>query len=128
MSLEGFTTEELATYMKRLFIAENKGRGDLLELATLPLDLLEECHYAIKMIMQAIRNKSEWLSTICANYFTEESLETMNWTVQEYVAELSRRNTRCRGRNEALEAEMMELFQPEEEELVADPCVDVPHI
>ena len=49
----------------------------------------------------------------------------MNWTVQEYVAELRRRNNRCRGRNEALEAVMMELFPPDEEELVADPCVVV---
>ena len=49
----------------------------------------------------------------------------MNWTVQEYVAELCRRNKRCQGRNEALEAEMMELFPPDEEELVADPCVVV---
>ena len=32
---------------------------DLLDLLTLPLDLLEECHYAIGLIWQAIKNKSE---------------------------------------------------------------------
>lgn len=51
--------------------------------------------------------------------------EVMNWSVVDYLAELGRRNKRCRGTNAALELEMLRLFPPPESELISAPCVVV---
>jgi hypothetical protein len=43
----------------------------------------------------------------------------------DYLAELRRRNKRCRGTNERLEREMLRMFPPLESELVSAPSVVV---
>jgi hypothetical protein len=49
----------------------------------------------------------------------------MNWSIVDYLAELGRRNKRCRGMNEQLERAMLRLFPPPESELISEPCVVV---
>jgi len=49
----------------------------------------------------------------------------MNWSIVDYLAELGRRNRRCRGTNEQLERELLRLFPPPESELISEPCVVV---
>jgi hypothetical protein len=61
------TTPEIAFYMKSIFLAELSGSVDKLQMPNFPLDLLEDCNFAIKLLSRAVRNKSEasFLSTIC---------------------------------------------------------------
>jgi hypothetical protein len=53
-------TEEISTYLKHLFIAELRGKGEI-NMPNWPqaLDLLEECHYAVKLLVEATKNQSE---------------------------------------------------------------------
>ena len=53
------TTHEVAAYMKKRFIAELKGSAGEVQLPRFPLDLLEECNFAIKLLVKATRNQSE---------------------------------------------------------------------
>jgi hypothetical protein len=51
--------------------------------------------------------------------------EVVSWSIVDYLAELGRRNKRCRGTNEELERELLRLFPPLDSELVCAPCVVV---
>lgn len=54
-------TANLATYVQAVFRKEMGGMDDKLTMpTTFSLDLLEECHYAVRVIARAIRNQSEW--------------------------------------------------------------------
>jgi hypothetical protein len=54
--------EEVAGYMEQLFIAES--RGENIEMPRWPLDLLEECGYAVKMLIKAAQNQSEFFEIL----------------------------------------------------------------
>jgi len=53
------TTQEIADYMKATFIAELTGSAEKLQMPRFPLDLLEECNFATKLVLKAVRNKSK---------------------------------------------------------------------
>ena len=54
------TTQQIASYMKSRFIAELRGATDKLQMPRFPLDLLEECNFAIKLLVKASKNQSKW--------------------------------------------------------------------
>lgn len=89
-----------------------------------PLELLEECNFAAKLLLKAARNQSKSNFMFNLNEFTVVP-EVMSWSVIDYLAELSRRNKRCRGRNEQQERELLRLFPPPTSALVSAPCVAV---
>jgi hypothetical protein len=64
-------TATLSAYIRALFVKEMGERTDNLEMPrTISLDILEECHYAIKLVVRAIKNQSrsiDYLSIICSN-------------------------------------------------------------
>jgi hypothetical protein len=45
--------------MKSRFIAELTGSVEKLQMPKLALDLLEECNFASKLLLRAVRNKSK---------------------------------------------------------------------
>ena len=52
-------TKEIAAYMRRLYNAELQGKDD----GPLPewsIDLLEDCRYAVMVILKAVKNESQW--------------------------------------------------------------------
>lgn len=51
-------TIEIATYLRRLFTAELESKGEDVPLPDWPIDLLEECHYSIKVMIAAVQNQS----------------------------------------------------------------------
>lgn len=53
------TTHEVANYMKKLFAAELKGCAEEVPLPRFPLELLEECNFAMKLLVRASRNQSK---------------------------------------------------------------------
>lgn len=53
-------TEAVATYLKALFIAELNSSHDDLGMPKWSLDLLEDCHWAVKVMARAWRNQSEF--------------------------------------------------------------------
>lgn len=52
-------TKEIATYLRRLYTAEVLSTGENVPFPNLPIDMLEECRYAAKVIAQAVANESE---------------------------------------------------------------------
>jgi hypothetical protein len=50
-------TESVALYMRKLLAAE-LGNGGTVEIPDWPLNFLEELHFTIKLVKQAIENKS----------------------------------------------------------------------
>src|SRR5260221_1615540 len=57
-------TENIAAYMKAVFVAKLRGNAENVPLPNWSLgqlDLLEECNYASKIMVQATRNLSECL-------------------------------------------------------------------
>ena len=61
------TTQQIASYMKSRFIAELTGSVEKLQMPRFPLDLLEECNFASKLLLRAVRNKSKspFMSSVC---------------------------------------------------------------
>ena len=53
------TTEQIAFYMGARFIAELRGSVEEIQMPRFPLDLLEECNFAIKLLVKASRNQSK---------------------------------------------------------------------
>ena len=51
-------TREIAAYMHLLYEAELQGKDDI-PLPNWSLDLLEDCRYAVKVILKALRNESQ---------------------------------------------------------------------
>ena len=51
-------TREIPTYMHLLYEAELQGKDDI-PLPNWSLDLLEDCQYAVKVILKALRNESQ---------------------------------------------------------------------
>lgn len=58
------TTQQIASYMKSRFIAELRGATEQLQMPRFPLDLLEECNFATKLLVKASRNQSKWKTYI----------------------------------------------------------------
>jgi len=54
------TTEEIASYIKMALTAEWNGNLDNIELPKFPLDLLEECNFAVTQLIQAFQNQSNF--------------------------------------------------------------------
>jgi hypothetical protein len=54
------TTHEIALYMQSRFSAELTGSVDKLQMPRFPLDLLEECNFAARLLVRAARNQSKW--------------------------------------------------------------------
>lgn len=58
-------TAHLSAYMRSLFVKEMGGNTCELKMPkTLSLDLLEECHYAVRLVIRAIGNQSESLDVL----------------------------------------------------------------
>ena len=56
------TAEEIATYLKLLFANELKGNIENISMpSNFPLDLLEECHYTVRLLVEAVKHPSRWL-------------------------------------------------------------------
>lgn len=59
-SLYGLSkTEEVAAYVKRLFVSELQRKGEEVQMPNWDLDFLQEIHYAVKMLLIAVRNQSK---------------------------------------------------------------------
>ena len=125
MSRESINTaEEIATYLKLLFRKELHGQQEEIPIPTFSIDLLEECHYEVRQLVQAAKKTSKhWL--YCNLIDSKLGAEKMNWSAKDYVAEVGRRYKQCRGRNEDMEAELLRLFPAGEEEFASSPCVVV---
>ena len=54
-------TKEVAAYMRQLYNAELQGKDDV-PLPHWSIDLAEDCRYAVKVILKAVKNESEWNS------------------------------------------------------------------
>jgi hypothetical protein len=52
-------TEKVATYMRSLFSAELKGKSDEVVMPKWSLDFLEDCNWAVKVMVAAWRKRSE---------------------------------------------------------------------
>jgi hypothetical protein len=61
------TTQQIASYMKSRFFAELTGSVEKLQMPRFPLDLLEECNFASKLLLRAVRNKSKlpFMTRVC---------------------------------------------------------------
>jgi len=119
------TTEEIAFYMRSRFIAELNGTLEIFQMPRFPMDLLEECNFATKLLVKASRNQSKCKICIALCGLNSGCAEVMSWSVLDYLAELSRRNKVCRGRNENLETELIGLFPPLRTGKEYTPCVVV---
>src|ERR1700687_378762 len=53
------TTHEIASYMQSRFTAELTGSVDKLQMPRFPLDLLEDCNFAARLLLKAARNQSK---------------------------------------------------------------------
>jgi hypothetical protein len=53
------TTQQIASYMKSRFISELRGATEELQIPRFPLDLLEECNFATKLLVRASKNQSK---------------------------------------------------------------------
>lgn len=53
------TTEQIASYMRSRFIVELKGAVEEIQMPRFPLDLLEECNFAVKLLVRASQNQSK---------------------------------------------------------------------
>ena len=56
-------TEEIAVYLRELFVAELQSRSDV-PLPNWSLDLLQDCQYAAKVIAKAVKNESKYSLTL----------------------------------------------------------------
>jgi hypothetical protein len=54
------TAEEIATYLKLLFTSQLKGNNEKISMPDFSIDLLEECHYAVRLLVEAVKNPSKW--------------------------------------------------------------------
>ena len=53
-------TARISAYLQSLFVAESAGKSDELKMPNgFDIDLLEDCHFAVKMITKAIKRQSE---------------------------------------------------------------------
>jgi len=52
-------TQEIATYMTSRFLAELNGSVENFQMPRFPLDLLEDCNFATKLLVRAVGNKSK---------------------------------------------------------------------
>jgi hypothetical protein len=52
-------TVEIAAYLRTLFAAELRGNVDSIQMPVhWDLEILEECHYMVKLVVQAMENES----------------------------------------------------------------------
>jgi len=61
-------TEEVADYLQKLLISELRGGDEEPNMPDWPLEFLEEANYAVKLLLQAIKNKSKQYSLSVAAY------------------------------------------------------------
>lgn len=78
------STEEIASYMKQRFCAELKGNKEKLDLPNFPLELLQECNFAMKLLAQAIRNQSKYFLEI-ENYELLKMLDRTDELVSQGI-------------------------------------------
>jgi hypothetical protein len=52
-------TKEIANYMRSLYTAEIEVGGEAVPFPNWPIDVLQECQFAAKVIAQAVRNDSK---------------------------------------------------------------------
>jgi len=68
------TTQQIASYMKSRFIAELRGATKKLQISRFPLDLLEECNFATKLLVKASKNQSKCDLDLMVVYRTNEAV------------------------------------------------------
>ena len=118
-------TASVALYLRQLLVAELEG-GVVPPMPDWSLDCLEELHFAVKVIKQAVQNKSTCkLIDNISNLMDKELLGQLKWSVIDYVEALSAMGTRCTGTQEHVEGRLRELFPPAEAEIMTSPTVIV---
>jgi hypothetical protein len=115
-------TKEVAAYLRKLCAAELQSNGRKVPFPKWPVDLLEECEYAAKVIVQAIKNPSKSLPLIITPWLTSQSVRT-EWSVVDYVEALRNVGPRCTGQQDKVENKLMESFPPCESTLLSAPTV-----
>ena len=58
-------TAHLATYVRSLFVSQMGRKSEELKMPmTFSLDILEECHFAVRLIIRALKNQSKSFSKV----------------------------------------------------------------
>lgn len=52
-------TRDVSDYMKALFRSELSGGEKWVPMPNWPLDFLQDCHYMVRIMVRALRNKSK---------------------------------------------------------------------
>ena len=116
-------TVNLSAYLRARFVMEMGGKnGELQMPTTFSLDFLEECHFAVRLVVRAIRSQSDdrfqnhgddcQITDITAT-------ERTQWSVTDYINDL-----RKYGFTELHEKRRKQKFPPcGQNELVSEGCV-----
>ena len=51
--------KELANYIKAILRSELRGGGEWVPMPNWPMDLIQECQYVVRIMIQALRNESK---------------------------------------------------------------------
>jgi hypothetical protein len=115
-------TKEIAAYLRQLCAAELQSTDRHVPFPNWPIDLLEECHYAAKVIVQAIKNQSKLLPML-RNLGLIFYSERTKWSVMEYIDALKEVGPRCSGQQDKVENKLMSTFPPGKSTLISSPTV-----
>jgi hypothetical protein len=114
-------TEIIASYLKAVFVAELRGDADNVPLpdwSMNQLDLLEECNYASKMLVQATKNLSECIEFLDEILTRPNHSGCMSWSVIDYLEVL-------RAGGKGLEENLRQIFPSNTMEMIYKPCIVV---
>jgi hypothetical protein len=115
-------TEEVAEYLRKLLMSELGGGDEEPNLPNWPLDFLEDAHFAVKLLLVAIKNKSK-RNIYYLRWLTGTGSGQMSWLAADYAEALSNSGKRCTGMQENIEERLRQLFPPAATETIAEPCV-----
>jgi len=116
-------TENIAAYMKSVFVAELRGNAEKVPLPNWSLDqldILEECNYASKVLVQATKNLSECFCELNTEISTPPNHKTgcTSWSVVDYLQVL-------RAGGKAVEENLLKFFPVNNTEMIDEPCIVV---
>ena len=116
-------TETIAAYMKAVFVAELQGNAERVPLPNWSLDqlnILEECNYASKVLVQATKNLSEcfWDLKIEISPQLNNKTGCMSWLMVDYLQVL-------RAGGKAVEENLLNNFPVKNTEMIDELCIVV---
>jgi hypothetical protein len=115
-------TEEVADYLRKLLMSELGGGDEVPNMPNWSLEFLEEAHYAVKLLLVAIKNKSKRNIHYLRRLIGIGSGQ-MSWLAADYAEALSNSGKRCTGMQENIEERLRRLFPPAATETIAEPCL-----